>query len=342
MRALRFHEARELHVEQVPEPGPPGPGEVLLRPLMCGICGTDLHEYTDGPIVTPARPHPLTGAELPQILGHEFAATVAAAGPGVTHVQAGRPVHGHAADPLRPLPRMPARPGAPVPHDGVHRAEQRLGRPGRPGHRLGRAGRAGPGVADPAAGRADRADRGRRLRRGPGPAAARADRAGHRGRADRLAGHAVRAGRRGPPGGAVRAGPGPPGPGRGAGRRPRRGDHRRPGRRAGHRDRRRPHRRDRRRPGDRVRRRRGRAEPVHRRGPPRGHRGADRAAHPARLDPGRDPGAEGPDPGRHLVLPDPGLPAGRGPGGQRPAAGRAGDQLGGPAGVRGRPAGSSS
>src|SRR2546429_58144 len=89
MRALRFHQARELAVEKVAEPGPPGPGEVLLRPALCGICGTDLHEYTDGPIVTPARPHPLTGAELPQILGHEFSAVVAEAGPGVTHVRAG-------------------------------------------------------------------------------------------------------------------------------------------------------------------------------------------------------------------------------------------------------------
>ena len=89
MRALRFHAARKLAVENVPEPGEPGPGEVLLRPLMCGICGTDLHEYTDGPIVTPRDRHPLTGAELPQIMGHEFAATVAAAGPGVTHVREG-------------------------------------------------------------------------------------------------------------------------------------------------------------------------------------------------------------------------------------------------------------
>ncbi|MBV9381967.1 MAG: alcohol dehydrogenase catalytic domain-containing protein [Streptosporangiaceae bacterium] len=89
MRALRFHRARELCVENVAEPGPPGSGEVLLRPVMCGICGTDLHEYTDGPIVTPASPHPLTGAELPQILGHEFSAVVAATGPGVTHVRAG-------------------------------------------------------------------------------------------------------------------------------------------------------------------------------------------------------------------------------------------------------------
>ena len=89
MRALRFHKARELAVEKVAEPGSPGPGEVLLRPALCGICGTDLHEYTDGPIVTPARPHPLTGAGLPQILGHEFSAVVAETGPGVTHVRAG-------------------------------------------------------------------------------------------------------------------------------------------------------------------------------------------------------------------------------------------------------------
>jgi (R,R)-butanediol dehydrogenase/meso-butanediol dehydrogenase/diacetyl reductase len=89
MRALRFYQARRLRVEKVAEPGPPGPGEVLLQPVMCGICGTDLHEYTDGPIVTPANPHPLTGARLPQVLGHEFSAVVAAAGPGVAHVKAG-------------------------------------------------------------------------------------------------------------------------------------------------------------------------------------------------------------------------------------------------------------
>jgi (R,R)-butanediol dehydrogenase / meso-butanediol dehydrogenase / diacetyl reductase len=89
MRALRFHGARKLSVEDVPEPGEPGPGQVLLRPLMCGICGTDLHEYTDGPIVTPASPHPLTGAELPQIMGHEFAAAVVSVGWDVTHVREG-------------------------------------------------------------------------------------------------------------------------------------------------------------------------------------------------------------------------------------------------------------
>ena len=61
-----------------PSPARPARARCCCGRVMCGICGTDLHEYTDGPIVTPARPHPLTGAELPQIMGHEFAAVVAA------------------------------------------------------------------------------------------------------------------------------------------------------------------------------------------------------------------------------------------------------------------------
>lgn len=84
MRAVRFHAARDIRVEDVPAPGEPGPGEVLVEPSWTGICGTDLHEYLAGPIVTPADPHPLTGARLPQILGHEFSATVVASGEGVS------------------------------------------------------------------------------------------------------------------------------------------------------------------------------------------------------------------------------------------------------------------
>ena len=89
MRALRFHAAGDLRIENVLEPGPPGPTQVTVAPRWCGICGTDLHEYTSGPIVTPAEPHPLTGAELPQILGHEFSAEVVAVGSTVTRVAVG-------------------------------------------------------------------------------------------------------------------------------------------------------------------------------------------------------------------------------------------------------------
>src|SRR5438132_13646017 len=89
MRALRFHSARDLRIDDVPEPPAAAAGEVVVRVATCGICGTDLHEYMAGPIVTPVEPHPLTGAQNPQILGHEFAGDVVAIGPGVTRVAEG-------------------------------------------------------------------------------------------------------------------------------------------------------------------------------------------------------------------------------------------------------------
>jgi (R,R)-butanediol dehydrogenase / meso-butanediol dehydrogenase / diacetyl reductase len=89
VRALRLRGRRELTLDEVPEPGAPGPGEVLLRNRLCGICGTDLHEYNDGPKLVTARAHPLTGASMPQILGHEFSAEVVATGDGVRSVSAG-------------------------------------------------------------------------------------------------------------------------------------------------------------------------------------------------------------------------------------------------------------
>jgi (R,R)-butanediol dehydrogenase / meso-butanediol dehydrogenase / diacetyl reductase len=88
MRAVRYHAARDIRVEDVQEPTGLGPHEVLIRPRFCGICGTDLHEYMAGPIVTPTEPHPLTGAQNPQILGHEFSADVLEVGPEVRSVKA--------------------------------------------------------------------------------------------------------------------------------------------------------------------------------------------------------------------------------------------------------------
>lgn len=90
MRAARYHGVKDIRVEEVSEPdGDLGPTQVLIAPRWCGICGTDLHEYVAGPIVTPAEPHPLTGAVLPQILGHELSADVVAVGDEVTNVAPG-------------------------------------------------------------------------------------------------------------------------------------------------------------------------------------------------------------------------------------------------------------
>ena len=101
------------------EPPAPGAGEVVVRVVTCGICGTDLHEYVAGPIVTPVEPHPLTGAQNPQILGHEFAGDVVAIGPGVTSVARGRSRRDHAARVLRSLRVLPARAPASVRDDGA-------------------------------------------------------------------------------------------------------------------------------------------------------------------------------------------------------------------------------
>lgn len=90
MRAALFHAAKDIRIEDVDEPSDDlGPHEVLVEPRWVGICGTDLHEYLAGPIVTPAQPHALTGATLPQILGHEFSADVVAVGDAVAKVRVG-------------------------------------------------------------------------------------------------------------------------------------------------------------------------------------------------------------------------------------------------------------
>jgi len=89
MKAVRFHGQKDIRIEQVAAPGAPAPDEVAVEPLYCGICGTDLHEYVMGAIVTPTKPHPLTGVTNPQILGHEFSAVVIEVGKEVQSVKVG-------------------------------------------------------------------------------------------------------------------------------------------------------------------------------------------------------------------------------------------------------------
>jgi threonine dehydrogenase-like Zn-dependent dehydrogenase len=58
-------------VDEVPEPGPPGPRDVIVRPEAVGICGSDLHFYTgDTGALSGAR------SVFPRIQGHEFSAVV--------------------------------------------------------------------------------------------------------------------------------------------------------------------------------------------------------------------------------------------------------------------------
>jgi (R,R)-butanediol dehydrogenase/meso-butanediol dehydrogenase/diacetyl reductase len=90
MKAVRYHTRKDIRVEDVGAPTAAlKETDVLIEPLVCGICGTDLHEYIAGPIVTPVNPHIYTGAKLPQILGHEFSARVVDIGKAVANVKPG-------------------------------------------------------------------------------------------------------------------------------------------------------------------------------------------------------------------------------------------------------------
>lgn len=89
MQAARFYGKADIRLEEVDAPQIRADDDVLVEVLYCGICGTDLHEYTVGPIVTPTTPHPLTGVTIPQTLGHEFSATVVEIGKNVADVAVG-------------------------------------------------------------------------------------------------------------------------------------------------------------------------------------------------------------------------------------------------------------
>lgn len=90
MRAARFYGKEDLRVEEMPEPTP-GPGQVKLRNAFAGVCGSDLHFffYPESLPFDLNEPHPLSGASLPQVLGHEFSGTVIEVGEGVTNVRVG-------------------------------------------------------------------------------------------------------------------------------------------------------------------------------------------------------------------------------------------------------------
>lgn len=88
MRALRWHGAGDVRVEDVTRQ-PVGAGEVEIAVAYCGICGSDLAEYRQGPVAIQDRPHVLTGHRPPVTLGHEFSGTVTAVGDRVRGIAVG-------------------------------------------------------------------------------------------------------------------------------------------------------------------------------------------------------------------------------------------------------------
>ncbi|MCG8591703.1 MAG: zinc-binding dehydrogenase [Proteobacteria bacterium] len=95
MRAA-IKRGREIVVDEIPVPEP-GPGEVLVKTLACGICGSDLHALAHmDQLIETSRASGLPDLLSPDrdlVMGHEFCAEVAEFGPKTSgRLAAGTPV----------------------------------------------------------------------------------------------------------------------------------------------------------------------------------------------------------------------------------------------------------
>jgi len=83
MRAAIFRNG-EIVVDRMAEPKP-GPGQVLVKTLACGICGSDLHARQHAPrMVEMARKTGRPPMDLSRdvVFGHEFCCEIVDYGPG--------------------------------------------------------------------------------------------------------------------------------------------------------------------------------------------------------------------------------------------------------------------
>jgi (R,R)-butanediol dehydrogenase / meso-butanediol dehydrogenase / diacetyl reductase len=80
MKAIVWQGPSEMTVEDRPDPGDPGAGELILQPEAVGICGSEVEGYLGH----------MGNRTPPLVMGHEFAGRVVAAGPGAGELEGAR------------------------------------------------------------------------------------------------------------------------------------------------------------------------------------------------------------------------------------------------------------
>lgn len=80
MKAIVWQGPERMAVEERPEPGEPGAGELIVRPAAVGICGSEVEGYLGH----------MGNRVPPLVMGHEFAGVVVAAGPGAEPLEGAR------------------------------------------------------------------------------------------------------------------------------------------------------------------------------------------------------------------------------------------------------------
>ncbi|SCW01449.1 LAFE_0D12816g1_1 [Lachancea fermentati] len=110
MRALAYFAKNKIQFsDEIPEPRIELDDEVLIDISYAGICGSDLHEYLDGPIFFPEdnAVEKISGKGLPQPMGHEMSGVVSKVGPAVTKVKVGDHVVVEATSTCQDIYRWP-------------------------------------------------------------------------------------------------------------------------------------------------------------------------------------------------------------------------------------------
>lgn len=82
MKAAVYYGPGDIRVQDMPLPVA-GPGDVLVRVLRSGLCGTDVTEWVAGPRMIPlTTQHPFSGHRGPMIPGHEIIGEIVSAPAG--------------------------------------------------------------------------------------------------------------------------------------------------------------------------------------------------------------------------------------------------------------------
>ena len=91
MKAIVVHKKKDVRLDERTDPQP-SRGEVLAKVRMGGVCGSDIHYYNQGRIMSYELKEPL-------VIGHEVSGEVIGVGPDVTAVKAGQQIGIHPARP---------------------------------------------------------------------------------------------------------------------------------------------------------------------------------------------------------------------------------------------------
>lgn len=117
MKAIVYHGNKDIrYTDSHPSPNITHETEVKIKVDFCGICGSDLHEYLDGPIFFQGEKSEISNISKVQCMGHEISGEVVEIGPEVKALKVGEKVVVEASGTCLDRYRFPDAPNAKKPN----------------------------------------------------------------------------------------------------------------------------------------------------------------------------------------------------------------------------------